>query len=89
MPLMITIEVPDKLAEAWNKLPPARRSSVVDYANYLAAQESESSLPAIVEEDEAAWDMLFGDQVRTANFQRWAATSLAQSGPEPLDPAKL
>lgn len=39
MPQMLTIEVPETLAEAWGKLPPARRSSLVDYASYLAAQE--------------------------------------------------
>ena len=39
MPQMLTIEVPETFAEAWGKLPPARRSSLVDYASYLAAQE--------------------------------------------------
>ena len=89
MPQMLTIEVPDTLAEAWSKLPPARRSSLVDYAKYLAAQEPAPDLTEVDAEDEAAWSVLLEDPARTANFQRWAAASLAESPPEPLDPAKL
>ena len=89
MPQMLTIEVPDILAEAWSKFPPACRSFLVDYASYLAAQETAPGGTVVDEEDEAAWDVLLEDPARTANFQRWAAASLIQSPPEPLDSAKL
>ena len=89
MPQMLTIEVPDTLAEAWRKLPPSRRSALVDYASYLAAQECEHNPTVVDEEDEAGWDALFDDPSRTAKFEAWAAASLAKSAPEPLDSSKL
>jgi hypothetical protein len=85
----LTIEVPEALAEAWRKLPPERRSSVVDYATFLASQTSSNSLHEVDESVEAKWDQLLSDSKRTANFQRWAEESLSRGTPEPLDPAKL
>ena len=89
MPPALTIEIPDALAEAWRKLPPERRLSVVDYASYLAAQEESGRLQEVDEAVEAEWGTLLADPQRTANFQRWAESSLGRNAAEPLDPSRL
>jgi hypothetical protein len=83
------IEVPEALAEAWRKLPPERRLSVVDYASYLASQESPGRLHEVDEAVEAEWDALLSEPQRTANFQRWAEESLARGNTQPFDPSRL
>ena len=88
MPSVLTIEVPDALADAWRKLPPERRSSVVDYASFLAAQEESDRLHEVDETVEAEWDELLNDPQRTANFARWAADP-ERGEAQAFDPSRL
>jgi acyl-CoA reductase-like NAD-dependent aldehyde dehydrogenase len=88
MPPAFTIEVPDALAEAWRKLPPERRSSVVDYAGFLAAQEESCRFHEVDEIVEAEWSEMLDDPQRTANFARWAADA-ARGEAQPIDLSKL
>ena len=89
MPQAPATEIPEVLAETWRKLPPARQSSLLDYACYLASLEDGASLHEVDEEDEAEWDRLFSDEVKMANFRRWAEKALAEPGGEPLDLNRL
>jgi hypothetical protein len=82
----LTIEVPDALAEAWRKLPPAHRSSLVDYAGYLASQVEEQRLD---DEDDAAWEQRVADPVKAARFLEWGQQALAGPGDAPLDLKQL
>ena len=88
MPSALTIEVPDALADAWRKLPPERRASLVDYASFLAAQEESGRLHEVDETAEAEWDELLNDPQRTSNFARWAADP-ARGEAQAFDPTRL
>jgi hypothetical protein len=84
MPATPAIEVPEALAEAWRKLPPARQSSLLDYAAFLAAQEEHLDA-----EEEAAWDRRLSDPAKQARFKEWGQQALAGPGDEPLDFRRL
>lgn len=80
------IEVPEAFANAWHKLPSSQKSSLIDFASYLAAQLEEEKLDS---EDEAAWDRRFADPAASARFLEWGQRALAGPGDEPLDLKRL
>ena len=83
----LTIEVPDAFAEAWRSLRPASQETLVQFARFLKVQEAEAAFETVDDEDEEAWDRLFQDEQKVADFTRWADAS--RSRPQPLDPARL
>jgi hypothetical protein len=84
MPPATPIEIPEALAEAWRKLPPERRASLLEYAAFLAAQEQRLDA-----EDEKAWDDCLSDPAKAARFQEWGKQALAGPGDEHLDLRRL
>jgi len=88
MPPALTIEVPDALAEAWRKLPPERRSSVVDYASFLAAQEEIRRTLRVIEKFIPLRLHGLIHFMEPAGFARWAADA-ARGEAQPIDLSKL
>ena len=84
-----TMSLPDAVAELCRSLQPAHQSSLLDYAEFLKAQEAQAGLNIVDEEDEAEWDAQLADPEKVANFARWADESLARDRPRPIDPAHL
>ena len=75
----ITLPTPEAVAAVCRALNPAHQSSLLAYAQFLQAQEAQAALDEVDEEEEAEWDRLLNDPVKTANFMRWADESRARS----------
>ena len=75
----ITLPTPEVIAAVCRALSPAHQSLLLEFAQFLQAQEAQAALDDVDEEDEAEWDRLLTDPARAANFARWADESLARS----------
>ena len=85
MPQTLSIEVPETFAEAWHRLPPEQRSSVMEYTGRLAELEQRREEA----EDESAWEQRFADPAARERFLAWGKQALEGPGDERLDPLKL
>ena len=84
-----TVSLPEAVAELCSSLEPEHQSSLLEYAEFLKAKETQRSFEVVDEENEEEWDRQFGDPARVANFARWADESLAREKPRAIDPARL
>lgn len=84
-----TINPPEAVADLCRSLEPAHQSSLLEFAQFLKMQEARAAFDEVDEEDEAAWDRLFNDPAKMANFARCADKALAEGSSEPLDPSRL
>lgn len=79
----------EAVTELCQSLEPAHQVMLLKFAQFLKTQEAQADFEEVDEEDEAEWDKLFSDPVKTAAMARWAEESMARSRPEPIDPAQL
>ena len=89
MPNTMTLSTPETVAALCRSLDPAHQTSLLQFAQFLKAQEAESALGVVDEDDETEWERHFSDPAKMANFARWADESLAREKPRPIDPARL
>ncbi|MBM3852877.1 MAG: hypothetical protein FJ399_06940 [Verrucomicrobia bacterium] len=78
MPTTLTPSTPEAVAAVCSSLKPDHQSSLLAFAQFLKAQETQAMLEAVDEADEAEWNQLLDDPTKGANFARWADECLAR-----------
>jgi hypothetical protein len=81
-----TVSLPEAVAELCNSLDEAQQPSLLEYAQFLKAQEGQRSSGVVDDLDEEEWDRQISDPANVAKLARWADASLAREKPRPIDP---